>query len=204
MAKVSKTKMDAIIKSKKPETKEISIVISDEKTVVVEVNPNISFENFSLAVQELANLQFSIDEENKAATYVASVAPFAEWYTKLKYFTNVDVAPNAADGQLDEKEVERIWNLRFCDEFERKVTEIIGDVWYEIQYAADEESKNRLPGYHKFWNDVEDMLDEIKQQFHNAKPEDLETLLTGIGKLNSIDDGKIIQFMKDVKTGKAD
>ena len=199
MAKISKTKIDAMISNHKLPTKQIE-VNAGASNVTIEVNPNISFANMIDAARELAGMQFAVDKKTGKEFYAPYLTEMAEWYVMLKYFTNIDVAiPDDADDP-NMKVYERLWRLRFCPEINNQIFSAVGSVWDAIADAAmemiDDRRERLKPGALAFWGKLDELLDVIKQRFEAVPEEDWKALIEGIGKLEGIDDNNIIEFLK--------
>lgn len=217
MAKVSKTKIDAIIKKNKPPVETVELNIGDGM-VTVEINPNISHADFVAAARELAEMQFAVDtsaqkddvsdggkaKKSVKEFYAPYLSEFAEWYVLLKYYTNIDVSTPAGESDPDAKAFERLWALRNCGDLREKIYATVKDTWFALAdsaYSIVEGRKEQLrPGAVKFWNSLDELLETMKQQFYHVSPDDWQGLIEGIGKLSGIDDNKIIQFIRDNAT----
>ena len=203
MSKISKTKIDAMIKANKPENHIITINAGGDKAVDITVTSTISRDDFLKAVVELVEMNFPIDKNTGKNIYAPYMNDFASWYVALKYFTDIDLDIVGDNGEIDNTNADRIWNLRYCGTLKDDIYQIIKDVWFDIEqcaYEMIEERKNNLkPSFRKLWESLDEYFDRAKEQFKNFSEADLKKFIEDLGNLKELDStDKLLEFTKHV------
>lgn len=143
MTKLSKTKLNSLVEIFTEDIKELQYISANGEAVVVQVNQNISFEDYSSAVNELADMQFAMIE-NDQQIYAAYLSAFSEGYIALKYFTNIPVDVKSSErANAKDKDIERLWKIIRSDCMQ-DIYSAIGCVWNLLRANAVEAVRFRL------------------------------------------------------------
>lgn len=185
MGKLSKTKVNELVKSQFEEKKNIVYSADDGNEIIVEVRRDISFEDFCKAVNELADMQFAVGTDGEQI-YVPYLGVFAEGYVALKYFTNIPVDIKS-DGVVsdDSKDVERIWEI-IRSPVMNDVTNAIGSLWSNLRDRANQIVHRRLnaekDARDKMWGSVAEVVRKYAELLNGMSEEDIKKLIQTIEK----------------------
>lgn len=185
MGKLSKTKVNELVKSQFEAKKNIVYPAVDGNEIIVEVRRDISFEDFCKAVNELADMQFAVGADGEQI-YVPYLDVFAEGYVALKYFTNISVDIKS-DGVVsdDSKDVERIWEI-IRSPIMADVTNVIGSLWSNLCDRANQIVHRRLNAEKnsrdKMWDSVAEVVSKYAELLNGMSKKEKEDLLTHLMK----------------------
>lgn len=183
MGKLSKTKVNELVKSQFEAKKNIVYSAGDSNEITVEVRRDISFEDFCKAVNELADMQFAVGADGEQI-YVPYLAMFAEGYVALKYFTNIPVDIKS-DGIVtdDSKDVERIWEI-IRSPIMDDVTAAIGELWDHLCYRSNQTVHRRLNAAKdtrdKMWGSVAEVVRKYAELLNGMSEEEVKSLISKI------------------------
>lgn len=196
MAKISKTKIDAIIKNNKKPVEIVELSIG-ENNIAVEIDPIISPANFIDAANELADMQFAIDKQTGTEVYAPYLSELAEWYVALKYFTNIDTSVPAGENDPGSKAFERLWALRYCDELRKEIDAIpdMVEIIYVARNIVEDRRKTARPGISKVLDGITKLIEPLKDLVDQMTLDDIKELAETFAEAAAHGDGgNIVDF----------
>ena len=202
MKKTNKSVFIKYIKSVTPEVETLTYQFGDGQEIKISVNPNLSvFEQGSI-INDIVSLLFVGD------SYHPYLKQTVTWYCLLKALTDLplgDLFVHDADGVHVDENVLNIVQILITRTpiYDTIADDILGfGVYDQFQYDLDDaiEFKKREllqseSSFDRFMGELTTLAEKLGAVADDVKNIDMDEVTKVIGKLGSIDQNKIIDFM---------
>ena len=203
---ISKTTLQKMAKQYAPQDEVVAIKVGD-KDVDIKVKRALSMVEFGAAAKDMADMQFIVGVDGKEE-YAPSLAEFAERYVIATYFADLDLKALIKNDGSTMSAAEPVWQFLWSEVYNEIYKVVCRDSMQagESQYWALVEAANELvearkktlePGAAKLWAALDELVDQMKQSFGDMAPEDADEFRAVVKKLSGLNEGKIIELMKE-------